>query len=153
MKKLFFALMAVSVLVGCNKNEDNDTTNNNNGTPGMSAKIDGAAKTYGAPTINRQNSSGTDLIQISSATAAGETIRVTVYKTGSITTGVYGTGGADVFFMTTAMEQFVASNIVNVTVTAIDANHIEGTFAGTAESNAGGGVTKAISEGKFYAKF
>jgi hypothetical protein len=151
MKKLVLFLIAAIVLMSCSKDEDNNT---NNTAPFISAKVDGVQKNYLAPTAEKDTTSGIITIDIHSGyTTTGDMIALLVSKAGSITTGTYNSASsAKVWIPTPGAGAWVTTSNVTVTITAIDATHIEGTFSGTLEPQ---GVTgnKVVTEGKFYSKF
>ena len=147
MKKVLFALLATAALVSCEKDDKNE------GTPSMSAKIDGNTKTYASPVATKQTTGGIELITIAGETSATDGITIEVEKNGAVTTGSYGGTTGGTLGMVAGPEYFLSgSDLVNVTITSIDASHVEGTFSGTLESISSTEV-KVISEGKFYAKF
>jgi hypothetical protein len=150
MKRMLVVLVTTLILASCSKDDNN---NNNQGTPGMTAKIDGSAKTYGVPVATRSSGSTNEYISISGATSTGEGLSIFLAKNGTITTGSYNASMGQIVLVVSSSEQYATNGAMNVTISAIDASHVEGTFAGTAEPNSSGGTSKSITEGKFYAKF
>jgi hypothetical protein len=148
MRKLAFVLLAAAAVSSCKKSE-----NNNTGTPMMNAKVDGATVTFGTPVAEKSTSSGVEAIEISSA-ATGNAIELYVQKNGSVTTGTYG-GSSNASILlnsgTSVFSSFPQQPVI--TITAIDATHVEGTFSGVLSEMGSGQGTRTITEGKFYAKF
>ena len=147
MKKIAFVLLSAVVLLSCKKDEDNNTT-----SPYMTAKIDGVAKTYAPPTAEKDTTSGVVTIDVHSGSSGSEFLALVFSKNGGVTTGTYSAGNATIFTPNAVSDMYATTTNCTITVTAIDATHVEGTFSGTLVSSSGN-PSKVVTEGKFHSKF
>jgi hypothetical protein len=140
-------------MIGCKKSDDT-AADPPLTSPGMQAKLDGTAVNYGIPNTEKQQSTdGTETIFISAFTADGNSVELSLSKSGGVTTGAYtSTEGAHIG-VSDITDYYSTNKIVNITITAIDATHVVGSFTGEANNLTSGGMPKAVTEGKFYANF
>ena len=153
MKTIMFLLLACFAMVICNKSDD-AVTDPPLTSPGMIAKLDGVAVTYSTPTIERQVSTdGTETLFISAFTGDGSSIEISLSKQGGIAPDEYDSENAAHIGVSAGSDYFSTNKIVNITITAIDATHVVGTFMGEANNLTSGGVPKSVTGGKFYVNF
>ena len=153
MKTIMFLLLAGFVLVGCKKSEGTEADPPLT-SPGMVAKLDGTAISYGTPTVERQVSTdGTETLFIAGYTGDGTSIEISLSKHGGIIADEYDSDNAAHIGVSSGADYFSTNKIVNITITSIDATHVVGTFMGEANNITSGGVPKSVTGGKFYVNF
>ncbi len=155
MKTIGSLLLAMALFIGCKKSDSPPSI-----AAGMRAKVDGTMVNTNVAYAIRQSGGGGEGVLIFGMNATtGEEFRVVVAKLGTVAAGTYTTGmtgasveGAAVSYGT-ASDDWDTQNVVNVTITQINATTVQGTFSGVAEPASGAGANKAITEGSFNVNF
>lgn len=150
---------ATAVLVAAAAGCGGDNTGPNGQTNGdMTAKIDGASFTSVTTLAQRNTTNAGTIIGISGADAHGTGLGFGFLDAG---VGTYPIGGLTPTNATLldgtgkVWTAGVTGGSGTLTVTALDATHVAGTFAYSAVASAGSGATgtKAVTEGVFDVKF
>jgi hypothetical protein len=156
MSHRLFAIILVAASAACSSGGTDDDNNNNNGGGGsLSATIDGTPFTALGTSSVAQISDAGDFA-IVSANASGTGISLLLYNIGAPGTYPLGVSGlvfggiATVTSGSSGWSTPLSGLAGSVTVTAVSATHIKGTFSFTATPLFGGaGASKTVTGGSF----
>jgi hypothetical protein len=151
--------VATAVLVAAVAGCGGDNTGPNGQTNGdMTAKIDGASFTSVTTLAQRNTTNAGTIIAVSGADSHGLGLGFGILDAGVGTYPIGGLTPTNATVLDGTGKVWTAGAIGGsgtLTVTALDATHIAGTFAYSAVASAGTGATgtKAVTEGVFDVKF
>jgi len=144
-KMAFIMLMTCTVaLSSCKKDKKDPST-----TSGLSAKVDGTAKTSKSLIAVYYQSEKT--LQIISTVGGTESIGLMISDIKTGTFDIANDGVIATYATTSSFDDTYLGNSGSATVTAFGNGTVSGTFSFTAKTVAG--ATKTITEGKFTTKY